>query len=399
MTWEAFLAEHFPGYLLPEACRRALPEDAAARFLARLGGGPRQLFLLRAAGVVAAQAAAIRAFALDLLPALAHHLPARAERERRVGHGELRGRLDVAATIQRQLAGRPLDLVGRAPRLQRGRPEDALAKAVAERLRDVLFELTGAGVLGRAGWGASLQPCAGALARVLENTAIHDVNGTADAFAVEAARRSPHPAHTAAAALHRAFAGGIDDPDPRRIARVVAEGALLPLADHTRFELAVLLRLVQALAACRPSLSLRHTIVAPGRSAVAELHGEGAVVRVHYDQACLDPGPYDAAVRRYFGPRGRLRPDITVTVETAAGTRAVLVEAKLSADADYLAQSFRDAVVYRVEHGAALSAWPKVVLVTAAPVAGAPSREDEVIAVGWDRWVPHEVAEAMLEGV
>ena len=29
-AWEAYLAERFPGYLLPGAQRRALPEDAAA---------------------------------------------------------------------------------------------------------------------------------------------------------------------------------------------------------------------------------------------------------------------------------------------------------------------------------------------------------------------------------
>ena len=34
--WEAFLTEHFPGYLLPEALVRAMPEDTALRFLARM---------------------------------------------------------------------------------------------------------------------------------------------------------------------------------------------------------------------------------------------------------------------------------------------------------------------------------------------------------------------------
>jgi hypothetical protein len=76
--WETFLASCFPGYLLPEAYRSALPEPIAARFLERLGGGPRRLFLLRATSVVAAHADAICRFALDALPALAAALPARA---------------------------------------------------------------------------------------------------------------------------------------------------------------------------------------------------------------------------------------------------------------------------------------------------------------------------------
>jgi hypothetical protein len=161
----------------------------------------------------------------------------------------------------------------------------------------------------------------------------------------------------------------------------------------------VLIRLIQAIAARLPRFTLRHSIVASGRSAVAEFEGEHATVRVHYDQACLDPGPYDAGVRRYLGPRGRLRPDITVLIEPRHGAlRAALVEAKLSRDPEYLAQSYRDAMVYRVEYGAVLSGWPKVVLVTSGPIVGAPSREDEVIAVGWDRWVPDEVLEGLLEG-
>jgi hypothetical protein len=399
-SWEAFLAEHFPGYLLPEAYRRALPEGAAERFLARLGGGPRQLFLLRAASVIAAHADAIRDFALVRLPALRAHLPARAEHVRRVCAGELRGRLDVPATLRLRWAGRPAEIASRVPRPQRDRPEDTLVEAVAGRLFDVLRELRTAGVLGRSGWGVAVAPCAAALALALDTAPARAARRVPiDARHEEAARASPHPAHTLGARLHRALREGLDDPDPRRIARVVAEGALAPLADHTRFEIAVLLRLVQALAARRPGFALRRSIVVSGRRAVAELEGEGARIGVHYDQACLDPGPYDAGLRRYFGQRGRLRPDITVTVETKEGiSRAALIEAKLSVDPDYLAQGFRDAIVYRAEYGGALGGWPKVILVTAAPRASAPHRDDDVIAVGWDQWVPDEVVEGLLEG-
>ena len=268
------------------------------------------------------------------------------------------------------------------------------------RLLDVLRELRAAGVLGRSGWGVAVAPCAAALTLALDTAPARAARRVrVDARHEEAARASPHPAHTLGARLHRALREGLDDPDPRRIARVVAEGALAPLADHTRFEIAVLLRLVQALAARRPGFALRHAIVASGRRAVAELEGDGARVGVHYDQAFLDPGPYDAGLRRYFGQRGRLRPDITVTVETREGAaRAALVEAKLSVDPDYLAQGFRDAIVYASEYGGALRGWPKVILVTAAPRASAPHRGDDVIAVGWDQWVPDEVVDGLLAG-
>lgn len=400
-SWEAFLARCFPGYLLPEALLRAMPEDEAVRFLARLGGGSRAASLLRAASVAAAHAGAIREYALVALPALAAHLPARSRFERRVARGELRGRLDVPGTIALRNAGRGAELAARGPRPARDRPEDVLARAVAVRLRDLLRGLSEAGVLGTSGWGAEVMPCADALARTLDTTALRDVpDQPVGGLHEEAARLSSHPAHALAAALWRAIDEGVDDPDPAVAARRVAEGALAPLADHTRFELAVLLRLVEAVAERFPGGTLERRVVASGRRAVTELRApRGARIRFYYDQAFLDPGPYDAAVRRYFGPRGRLRPDVTMIVDDASRRRAVLVEAKLSSDPDYLAQSYRDALVYRAEYGAALSGWPQVVLVTAAPIAGAPSREDEVIAVGWDRWVPDDVLDGMVEGV
>src|SRR5262249_10159038 len=110
--WEELLAEHFPGYLLPEAYRRALPEDVAARFLAKIGGAPRQLFVLRAASVIAARSEDIRELALALLPDLAQRrytVP-----DRRVAMGELRGHLDVHATLRRRATGRLHEIVARA---------------------------------------------------------------------------------------------------------------------------------------------------------------------------------------------------------------------------------------------------------------------------------------------
>ncbi len=99
-------------------------------------------------------------------------------------------------------------------------------------------------------------------------------------------------------------------------------------------------------------------------------------MRVYYDQACLEPGPYDAGLRHYLGQRGRLRPDITV-VASAPGRapRATVIEAKLSADPGYLAQGYREAIVYAAEYGAALAPWPKAILVTVGSVAEPPRRE------------------------
>ena len=167
----------------------------------------------------------------------------------------------------------------------------------------------------------------------------------------------------------------------------------------------MLLRLIQALGtrlARRPERwDLHRSLVIPGRREIAELAGErGGRVRVYYDQACLPAGPYDAGLRRYLGQRGRLRPDVTVVVQAPDGAeRAVVIEAKLTDDPGYLARGFREAMLYGVEYGASLRGWPRAILVAPGPVAGAPRRGDEVIAVGWDAWVPEVVIEGVLEGV
>lgn len=353
--WEAFLDACFPGYLLPEAYLRALPEDEAVRFLARLGGGgvgggggPRQLFLLRATSVLAAHADAVRELALERLPELAARRR-HGQVEPRACAGQLRGRLDVPATLRRRIEGRRHEIVVRAPRPPRRAPEDVLLHAAVTRLLAVIRELRAAGVVGRAGWGAALAGCDDALDRALGGlpsgppepiTAHHEHKALA----------ARHPAYALALTLHRALREGLDARSPRLVARIVAGGALTPLAAHTRFELAVLLRLIQALAA-RPGWSLQRALVLSGRREIAELTREdGARVRLYYDQACLDPGPYDAGLRRYFDQRGRLRPDLTV-VASAHGRlpRAVVIEVKLSFDPDYLAQGYQEAIVYRAE--------------------------------------------------
>jgi hypothetical protein len=320
------------------------------------------------------------------------------ETERRARVGELRGRLDVPATAQRRVSGRRDQIVSRVPRPARLAPEDVLLAATAARLASTLRALRDAGVLGRIGWGADLAPCEEALSGALAHPALAAASATPVAPVHEqAALAASHPAYALAILLHRALRRGLDGDDPEHLGALVAEGALVPLADHTRFELAVLLRLVQALAA-RPGFALRRTLVLSGRRDVAELSADdGRVVRIHYDQAVLDPGPYDAGLRRYLGQRGRLRPDVTV-VTTAPGCppRAVVIEAKLSLDPAYLAEGYRDAMVYLVEYGAALTGWPRAILVTSAAVAADPSRHDDVIVVDWDRWVPDVVVEAML---
>lgn len=79
--------------------------------------------------------------------------------------------------------------------------------------------------------------------------------------------------------------------------------------------------------------------------------------------------------------------------------RAVVIEARLSADPSYLAQGLQEAFLYRIEHAAHLRGWPAAILVASSPLPGEPRREDDVIAVGWDRWVPAAVLDGLVEGL
>ena len=403
LPWEAYLAERLPGYLLPEAGRRVAPEDEARRFLGRIGERPEERALLYAASLWAAHAPAIVAYAAHDLPALCRCAPRAPIRERRVAAGELRGRLDVPATMARALAGRPDQIVAIAPRRETATESSALVlvRSTAVRILDLCGALR-AGGLPLSGWAAELGPCEDAVRRAMARPPLRDLrDAAAGARDEEAAIAARHPLLARAARLHRALRE--DAGDPERAARVLAEGALAPLSEPIRFQLAVLLRLVDALAArlARRGFVLRRAPILSGRREIAELTGgHGERVRVHYDQATLAPGPCHAGLVRYFGQRGRLRPDVTVvTGAPGVPNRAVVVEAKLSDDPAYLAQGYREAHLYRAEYAGALAGWPQAILVTSSPVAGPPSREDAVIAVDWDRWVPGEVVEGIVSGV
>jgi len=398
--WRAFIAEHFPGYLLPSSARQALSAEEAARFLERITGEPDQLGLLRAASTLSPRLARLEAFALHDLPLFVRSLPSRTDVLPREWDGGFHGRLDVPATVSHHLAGRRTRFVTRERRREFDLPENQLVVAVARRLLELLTRLRQAEVVSGAGWGATFAACEGELRRLLVATVLHEVPpSTITAFHEQAAGTARQEVYRAALAWHRDLREGLDEEDPTRIATVVAEGALAPLKDSTKFELAVVVRLVQALKTAVDGREpdrwqLRQTLVVPGRRELAELRREdGATVQVHYNQAVLEPGPCDLGAKHYLGQTGRMRPDITVIVKPPSGAaRACVVEVKLSPDPRYHLEGFHEAQLYRAEYGAQLGGWPQAILVSSEPLRGLPRRGDDVVAIGWDRWVPEEVA-------
>lgn len=297
--WEQFLSEHFPGYLLPESHRTRIEADEAARFLERLTGRPQQLRVLLAASILAAHMEELREFALVQLPALVRVMTARAEVHPKLWEGGYQGRLDVRATLGHRLRGEATRFTTRARRRRFDLPEQVLVRATAQRLLRVLGELRHAGVLASYGWSKEAQACEGQLKHLVESTMLREVPEVRpEAFHLRAAEMARHPCYGLARRWHL-YLEGLHEKDPKRLSELLAEGALVPLEDHTRFELAVAIRLLQALEARlqeqQPGRwALQRTLVLPRRRELGAFEREdGARIQLFYNQAELEPGPVE----------------------------------------------------------------------------------------------------------
>lgn len=401
--WEAFVREHFPGYLLPASGQTALKVEEAARFLERLTGRPHELALLRAVSMFSPRMESLQHFAFEALPDLVRALPAQAEITRREWEGGFQGRLELQATRAYWANGQRTRFVTRSRSRSFALPENVLVRAVAARMLRVLVDLRQANAMSAAGWGAAAPACEGQLRHLLGSTVLREVpEEPVGPRHEEAAHASRHPGHTAALDWHRALRQGLDDRDPARIAAVVARGALSPLDEPTRFELAVVIRLVQAISDwldgnAAGSWTFRRSLVRAGRREVAAFErDDGARVRVFYNQAYLDAGPCDAGARHYFGHTGRMRPDVTVVVESDGYRSAAVIEVKLTERQSYVLEGFHEAMLYRTEYAEHLLGWPKAILVTSANVPGSVREGDDVVAIGWNDWVPEKVIQSLL---
>lgn len=409
--WEDVLCEYFPAYLLPSALRQSLSRDAAALFLERISGRPDLFDLLLASSALAPLADTVRDFAREL-PELARVLPSQTELVQREDDGRVAGRINVEATLRRRLAGAPTRVVSQTRHRRFDRPENVLVIAVARRIEELLAAVLQGNVTAAAkGWAAGFEEAAARIQHALGATALREVPdadfAALSSFHEQAAEDGRHAAYELALRIYRALRDGLDADDPERNARVLAEGALMSQEPETRFELAVLIRLTQALLAALDARdpgrwTLHQTIIHRKRNEVFDFErDDGAHVRVYYNQAQhLPKGPRDRGVHHYFGVRGRFRPDVSLRIEPKRGnSRTVVIEVKLSDDLDYLKQGYHEALLYRAEYAPEMAGWPSAVLVASGRITGAPRREDDVIAVSWERWVPGEVAQGLIDGL
>lgn len=406
--WEEWLADEFPGFLLPDSMHKATPPEVAARFLARVGR-PDHLRILQASAAFSPpeSAAELQAFVHVLVPRLVEALPSRTEVYARRWEEGFQGRLDVRATLGERLAGGASAFVTRARRRSYDLPETVLLKHVLARLGRELARLRDAGLLPGATWSEPIDECEHRIGQLLEGTVLRQVSDRpVEAADLAAARGAREPAFRAAERWHRILRVAFDDPDQASTAALLARGALAPLSAETRFEIAVILRLLGALwtrvnEAQPDRWTLSQGLIHTGRQDLAAIRrDDGACIEVFYNQVILPPGPRDGGTAHYFGSVGRLRPDWTVAVSVpGAPTRYVVGEVKHTADGGYARTGFSEAVLYRFEYGLALSGWLKSVLTVSGPVPGKARAGDPTIAAGWADWVPVAVVEGVLEGV
>jgi hypothetical protein len=318
--------------------------------------------------------------------------------------GGFHGRLLVGETQALHAEGRRTAFVTQSRTRTFDLPENVLARAVCDRLLHVLTSLRLARALPDHGWGEGLRDAEGKLRHLLAATPLREVPAaTVSSFHEAAAQRARDATYHALVRWWGWLRRALDDGDPERIAELVASGALLPIQESTRFEVAVVMRLVEtiedAFEAVMPGEWHRErSLIMPGRTDLAAFQRAGTAVRVFYNQVVLPAGGADSGARHYLGNTGRLRPDVTIVVERD-GTRrhAMVAEVKHTHLLGYAVEGFHEAMLYRWEYALELTLRPKSVLVTSAPlVVGEIRPDDDVIAASWDTWPPARLVDAIV---
>ncbi len=388
-AWQSWLGSRFPGYLLPESAHAAVDVQQARAFLNALTGRPDDLELLRGASFLSRAIEALHRWVHGPVAQLVRRLPSRSLVEDRVWEGGFRGRLDVPGTLMLWTQGRKTSF--RATQRQRdfGLPENLVLRATMRRLAREIERLRVGRVLPGGSWGPAAREVEGAIRHLEQRTALAQVPLVQpDAAHVAAARSARDPVHRGAGAWLVRMARDLDDDDPATIARVLADGALLPLDEPTRFEVAVVLRIadeLQKVLTVAGGWTTQRTVLISGRRELfAFQHTDGTKVRLFYNQAVLPAGEADRGIAHYLARNGRMRPDATITVDRPGVPRnAMVVEVKMSEDQGYLADGFLEAIVYRWEYTEQLRSRPKAMLVASSTVPGSLRGTDDVAATCW----------------
>jgi hypothetical protein len=189
----------------------------------------------------------------------------------------------------------------------------------------------------------------------------------------------------------------LPQPAPDALEATVSRFALAPLDVHKRFELFVLLSVMERLDHALPQCPREDALIAAGRSEVARWELPTGMLSLHYDQSPA-AGTHADTVAHYFGASASVRPDVRLRWSSSADHRELYLDAKHSLELSYLSHShlkmhgyIADAPERFVEPG------PKVVLVCPRTVVGKPRAGDAVCYVSDADCAAGGVLEAVLK--
>lgn len=377
-AWEEWLSGRFAGFLLPDAGGGSRSPEHVREALARLTGRPGALSTLAELSFLLDPELGTQELILDLVPRLLRHVYPQTHRVVDERRGSARGRIDWARTLELRMRTRDRSwFTGVSPKRSFATPELLLIRFLLERVLSCIAGLARGVLDPKPGWQGDLAALHTAATGARAHAAMRDLpvtRPTGDQRRACAQSRDPIVrAAVRVVANHDRLL-----PDPDALEATVARFALAPLDVNKRFELYVLLRVMDVLDGELRGFQREDDLIQTRRSAVARWELPGGTLSLFYDQS-PEAGLHADVTQHYLGNSGAVRPDVRLAFQTPSGTRELYLDAKNSVKMSYLTHSHlkmlgyvADAPTRFVEPG------PKVILVTPREVVGEPRLEDAV---------------------
>lgn len=383
-AWETWLEGRFSAYLLRCAKGRAHPAAAVARALARLAGDPGSLHQLATLAFLLDPGNHIEALVCDDLPHYLRRVYPRTERVREELRGQVRGRLDWARTIVLRQQTRDMTrAVTTSLRRTFASPELLLLRWLVERIRVAAATLGPSGYARDDLWVARLSRIHAAADACLRYAALRDLPAKRpDAEALRLCNSSRDPAIRRAADVARAHARLLPLPRHEHLRDALARYSLVPYQAETRFELYILLAVMESIDRIWPDATRNDTIIASRRKAVAVWRRKSASLALYYNQGA-SPGAYSRALRHAYDAPSRLRPDLRLLYWDPGHQAEMLLDAKLSDSLGYLRAAYLKMHGYIADrpHAFKSTARPQAIVLANRPLSRLPHPGDPVVFI------------------
>ena len=381
-AWETWLEARFPAYLLRCAEGRRRPAAAVAQALARLAGDPGSLHQLAALAFLLDPSSHVESLVCDDLPLYLRRVYPRSERVREELHGQVRGRIDWPRTLVLQQQTRdPARAITTSLRRSFASPELSLVRWLVDRIRAAATTLGPSSYSRDDLWVARLARIHAAADTCLRHAALRDLpTQRPDAETQRLCDNSRDPAIRRAAAIARSHARLLPHPTHEHLRDALARYSLVPYQAETRFELYILLAVIESIDRAWPDATRRNTLISPRRKAIAVWRHESASLALHYNQGAK-PGAYADALRHAYDAPSSLRPDLRLVYRDGEKKVELILDAKLSDRLGYLRAAYLKMHGYITDRPDAFQspARPQAHIRAHRPLSRAPRPNDPVV--------------------